>query len=705
MHIKLSRRRKRLLASIFALLMIFTIFLTSYVYISNRDKQLASTRYYGERIAVSISLAINESVSVSNTMANLFTDYGQMYLDDFGFISARQKEIIPSATGMYFTEKGVVKYAYPKENEAIIGFDMLANEEQKADAQKAIDTGRLTISGPHNLAEGGVGFIMRNPVMLDGNDFYGFAIIVLNWDMFVNNVLEKVEVTDAIYNFGVWKEGSNTLTDEYGYILRNCDHDVSKKIDIAINVPNDVWHLAIEPVEGWYSVGRVVPMFVVLTLLIVLLVFVLYRWMIGNAQRIYEIEHDELTGLLTRQAFYKRVETLINENPDKKYEIVASDIENFKMVNSVYGEAKGDEVLQYLANSYRYALENGVCARYGGDQFVCIYPAEDNPGSEVFLQIVNNIALDAPVRNLMIKYGHYSNVDMTISINEMFDRALMAAKSIKNDYSRIVENYEGQVSRTHLRNQMLETEFEDALKTEEFKVWYQPKFDVANEKLVGAEALVRWIRNDGTIIPPGVFIPLYEQDGMIVRLDEYVFRKVCDSIKHWSDIGIKAVPVSVNLSRSSLYREGVIEKYAEIVKEAGIDINMVPIELTESAELHSVQIKDLTVKLKNAGFQLHMDDFGAGFSSLASLNILPFDVIKLDKSIIDFIGDPGGEEIIRHTIQLAHFKNMQVVAEGVEKEHQLKFLKNNDCDNVQGYYYSPPKPEEDFIEFVKMYNE
>lgn len=682
--------------------MILQIMVVIVFFRTQRESQIEVARHYGESVATSIKLYLTETIDVTMTMEALYLDYHNQYLDNFSIISKRQMDSIPSVKGIYFSQNGVIKYAYPRENAFIIGFDVLADEEQKISAQKAIDTGEITISGPHNLAEGGEGFIIRNPIFDDG-EFVGFAIVVLDREYFCEEILDTVDAKSAKYDFGVWNEEIDSITDEFGYILKNCDHDVSKRLDITIDVPNSKWHLNIEPESGWISFLYVLPIILGTTIVIIILINALYRWMIGNAKRLYEIEHDELTGLLTRQAFYRRVDGLLKENPNKKYEILAADIENFKMVNSVYGEAKGDEVLKYLADCYRTEMSTGICARYGGDQFVCFYPSEDGQGVEHFLKVIKEFADNAPVRNLTVKYGHYSNIDTGISITEMFDRALLAARSIKNDYGRVVENYEGQVSRTHLRNQMLESGFEDALKAKEFKVWYQPKFDAKSERLVGAEALVRWIQNDGTVIPPGAFIPLFEQDGIIVKVDEYVFRNVCETIKKWEDSGLQPIPISVNLSRSSLYTAGVIERYVEIVKETGISTEYVPIELTESAELHSVQIKDLTEKLKNAGFKLHMDDFGAGFSSLASLNILPFDVVKLDKSIIDFIGDAGGEEIIRHIIQLSHFKKMKVVAEGVEKKDQLTFLRENECDYIQGYYYSPPKPEEDFLEFVKMY--
>ena len=202
--------------------------------------------------------------------------------------------------------------------------------------------------------------------------------------------------------------------------------------------------------------------------------------------------------------------------------------------------------------------------------------------------------------------------------------------------------------------------------------YLQPKYNTRTEQIVGAEALVRWKRPDGSIISPGEFIPLYEKNGQVL------------------------FPVSVNLSRASLYYDGMIERYVKIIEEMGILFGCVPIELTETASLYNEQIKELTEKLVETRFQLHMDDFGSGYSSMTSLNMLPFNVLKLDKSLIDFIDQERGHQVIRHTIALAHGLGMEVLAEGVEEKEQVDILKGMDCDEIQGFYYSRPLPYEEF---------
>ena len=229
-----------------------------------------------------------------------------------------------------------------------------------------------------------------------------------------------------------------------------------------------------------------------------------------------------------------------------------------------------------------------------------------------------------------------------------------------------------------------------------FYVEYQPIVTSEDGKIMGAEALVRWKRAEGTMVSPGEFIPLFEKDGLIVRLDEYVFRKVCSIQGERIRSGKKILPISVNLSRASIHYDNMICRYVKIVEENGIPFSSVPIELTETAALYNDRISKLIEKMVDAGFELHMDDFGSGYSSMTSLNQLPFDTLKLDKSLIDYIENFRWQQVIRHTISLAHSLGMKVLAEGVEKAKQVEILRSLSCDEIQGFYYARPLPWENF---------
>ena len=318
---------------------------------------------------------------------------------------------------------------------------------------------------------------------------------------------------------------------------------------------------------------------------------------------------------------------------------------------------------------------------------------------------IRGIAKAAPIRNLLLKCGVYCCENASLPVSVICNRAFLALNSIKDDMNHAVARFDDPINQRICRERDMEARFEDALQNQEFVVWYQPKFDVRTERMVGAEALVRWRKQDGTVVSPGEFIPLFERDGLIIRLDEFVFRSVCRIQKKLLAQFGSVFPISVNLSQNSLHYPGMIERYARIVAEEELEAKCVPIELTESAEQQMIQIKDLAQKMVELGFPLHMDDFGAGYSSLGNLNALPFHVLKLDKSLVDYIGNYRGNQVLQHIISLAHSLGMDILAEGVETQEQVQFLREVGCDYIQGYYYSKPLPEQTFLDNVARWHE
>lgn len=412
------------------------------------------------------------------------------------------------------------------------------------------------------------------------------------------------------------------------------------------------------------------------------------------------IEIDELTGLYTKQAFIHHAQVLLDANPNDSYDVVISEIENCKLVNSIYGEEKGDELIKHVADLTSKYSQNGISGRYGGDQIISIHKSPSKEMTIASKNMFQEFIKSSPIPNVVMKFGVYEHVDRSITVSHMCDRALLALKSIKHNYSRTIAKYNGPVSQHRLRAQTYEARFQSALQNKEFIVWYQPKYNPYTEKVIGAEALVRWEAPDG-MISPGEFMEVFESDGLIGKLDEYVFRSVCNHQKKWKELGYELIPISVNLSRYSLYASDIVARYKSIVDECGIDPKVVPIEITESAAIASLRIKPIADAFYEAGFRLHMDDFGSGRSSLNGLNVLHFDVVKLDKCLIDFIGDKNGELILIYTMALGKELGLQLVAEGVENETQLTFLKENGCDAIQGYYFSKPLPVDEFEQIVR----
>ena len=420
-----------------------------------------------------------------------------------------------------------------------------------------------------------------------------------------------------------------------------------------------------------------------------------------SAQTLTAVEYDELTGLYTRQAFFYHAKTLIRLKPEENFHLIVADVRDFKLINSSYGEKVGDQMLCYLGRAFNKNHKLGLIARYGSDQFVCMTYGNIDLSPANVKGSLAKIAADAPVPNVRVKCGIYENIDKSQPISVLCDRGFLALKSIRDNYECNVAYYTREMNEKQNQNRVLENRFEEAIRDREFVVYFQAKYDVKTDKIVGAESLVRWINKDGSMVMPGDFIPLYERDGLIVRLDEYVFREVCRFQRDTMERGEELLPVSVNLSRASIHHSGVVERYVEIVKEYGIPPSCVPIELTETATLYNEQIRKFTDMLANEGFRLHMDDFGSGYSSLIILNELPFTTLKIDKSLIDYIEQDKGKKVVQQVINLAHGLDMDVIAEGVETLGQVKLLRKMECDNIQGFYYARPQPKDVYIEMLR----
>ena len=302
------------------------------------------------------------------------------------------------------------------------------------------------------------------------------------------------------------------------------------------------------------------------------------------------IEKDELTGLYTRQAFYHHARTFTHFMTEEKFNVVILDVADFKLINGTYGTKKGNEVLVYLSNAFRYYVKNGLLTRYEGDQLLGLFHSKVKMDVERINRNINKIAEEAPIPNIRIKVGIYEDVDTNLSIPIICDRALLAEKSISKDFKTNVAFYTDELNQKQLAQRQMENDFKSAIANREFKVYYQPKYDVNTESIVGAEALVRWQKTDGTLISPGAFIPLFESDGLVVHLDEYVFENVCQFQKERMENKLEIVPISVNLSRVSIHFSDVVERYVDIVNQKQIPFECVPIELTESATLYSEKI-------------------------------------------------------------------------------------------------------------------
>ena len=290
------------------------------------------------------------------------------------------------------------------------------------------------------------------------------------------------------------------------------------------------------------------------------------------------------------------------------------------------------------------------------------------------------------------------SLDNSESLHRIYSNALIAKREIKDKMNQSYKFFDERNKKTIIDNQKIESEFLEALKNDEFEVWYQPKYDMRNKKICGAEALIRWRKQDGSLIPPDKFIPVFENNGQIIQLDEEVIKKVCKDIKEMSYLGYEIHPISINLSRLHLEHQGIVKRIEALLKEYDIDTSKIAFEITESVFLNNNdKLNNIVDELHRLGFKVEMDDYGTGISALSSISESSFDTLKLDKSFIDNIGNLKMDIIIKSTIDMAKKLNMKIIAEGIETQDQVEFLVANNCFIAQGYYFSKPISKNDYF--------
>lgn len=312
---------------------------------------------------------------------------------------------------------------------------------------------------------------------------------------------------------------------------------------------------------------------------------------------------------------------------------------------------------------------------------------------------IHRRAKELQIKGIYSRYGIYE-IQRFENLEAAYGKAQIAREQLRMQRDQHYAFYNEMNHERLEQDRQFEERFEDALAEGEFEVWYQPKYSASSEKIVGSEALVRWREKDGSIISPGRFIPLFEQNGMIAKLDEYVFRAVCRQQAEWLAKDQKIYPVSINLSRASLYYVDVVEKYKTILHEYDISPDYIQLEITESALQGMSNIQELLEQFRKLGIRILMDDFGTGYSSLATLNMQCFDTLKLDKSLIDHIGDKNGETLLYYVISMGQKLGLHITAEGVENKLQLEFLKEHHCDDIQVFLFSKPMPSEQFEQIL-----
>lgn len=454
--------------------------------------------------------------------------------------------------------------------------------------------------------------------------------------------------------------------------------------------------------ESVYTLSSII----IVTLLILILLIGLYIYLLQKKAK-EELQklayYDTLTGLPNRNSFKKEARRIL-DTASGEYAYIILNINKFKLINDVFGFAKGDRVLLHIADILRLeAGKDEVCARFDADHFhiLSIYSSQAELEKRM-LRVADKISTctlekDASSK-ISVGFGAYYIEDKLKSVSLMGDKARMALAKIKGIHSTVTYFYNNEIIKQLMEEQELEDAMQSALERGEMKLYLQPKYEIETTQMRGAEALVRWQHPRRGLIMPDSFIPLFEKNGFIIKLDMYMVEISCKKLREWQDKAWAVTPISVNQSRSCLYQPGYTQELIQILKRYDISPALIELEITERAffedELALIKVIET---LHEIGFKVAMDDFGAGYSSLNMLQDVLVDVLKIDKNFFrESINSERGKKIVSNIVSMANDLDMEVVAEGIETKEQLNFLKEIHCQSVQGYYFSKPIPIEAF---------
>ncbi|MGN0633962.1 MAG: EAL domain-containing protein [Oscillospiraceae bacterium] len=399
--------------------------------------------------------------------------------------------------------------------------------------------------------------------------------------------------------------------------------------------------------------------------------------------------------------FAELMENRLRSDTANKYAVIQFDVVKFKVINDKYGEPTGTEILNYFNDVLNvFCSENQLHTRLSADVFMILTPYSEVEDIIRFIRALEKRMSGYKGIKYEFAFGVYLVGDRNIPSRKMGDSAAIARIKIKGNALENIGFFTDNQRQEIVARKEIEDRMRSALENREFVMYLQPKYSISENIIIGSEALVRWMMPGKGMIPPNSFIPVFEQNGFIVKLDEYIWECACVELRKWIDLGFEPLPISVNVSRVHLKDHDFIGRIEALVQKYGIDKRLLELEITETID--NINSNAMVREAKEHGFTLLMDDFGSGYSSLNTLKSTPFDVLKIDRSFLNsFMESERGQKIISHTISMSKDIGLDLVAEGVETREQADFLSGCGCDAAQGFYYSKAIPVEDFEKLLR----
>jgi diguanylate cyclase (GGDEF)-like protein/PAS domain S-box-containing protein len=421
----------------------------------------------------------------------------------------------------------------------------------------------------------------------------------------------------------------------------------------------------------------------------------------------YQANHDALTGLPNRNLLADRItQSLANAHRHNlPVAVLFIDLDNFKFVNDSLGHALGDRMLIIQADRLQKCIRSGdTVARYGGDEFVVVVSNLDKSEDAAVVAHTIQKTVSRPFTIDGHEFGITCSIGISLypkdghDVDSLLKNADAAMYRAKEQSRNSFQFYTSEMNDRVVERMVIERHLRHALEMGQLEVHYQPRVELLNGRIVGVEALLRWHSPELGLVPPGRFIPLAEETGLIVSIGDWVLKTCCQQNKVWQDAGLTPLTISVNISARQLQKKDLSADIAGILRETGLKPRFLELEIVESMVMQDVESAMVIMnELKSLGIQLAMDDFGTGYSSLSYLKRFPFDKLKIDLSFVrDIMTDPESAAIARAIIAMAHNLNLRAIAEGVETIEQLEYLRLHGCDEIQGYYVSPPVTAREF---------
>ncbi len=537
----------------------------------------------------------------------------------------------------------------------------------------------------------------KSEIVITTNEF------VLSFDAFKNAIFD-----DGVTFEGVLEDFMAGNSGGISYVL-NGDRKFGEYRPLEVNN----WMLFFEISEESISksADKISSNMLTISAVTIFCAFLVIAYVIYSKNKSEEVleraaYYDELTGIPNVLKLKQHIAETLDANKDKKYVIVKLDVVNFKAINEMFGYDVGNRVIMAIADTGKTVKEKSfIQARVSNEEFMLFADAsffnDLESSSKIYEKLFKTLVPELVDHQFTFRYGRYYIEQGELDVNSIVNKVNTAHSLAKKDSSKNIWDYDEQYTKKVLRDTEIANKMHKALEMGEFKVYLQPKYNINTGKISGAEALVRWFEDNGGVVYPNEFIPLFEQNGFIVELDMYMLKNVCASIANWKEKSGYCLPVSVNFSRLHINNPNFLRDITEIVRSQGVDPSCIEIELTETTVMdNETELRVLLKEVHELGFRVSIDDFGSGYSSLGMLKNFKVDTLKLDRSFFIEIEDDEeqqrGNLVVESVIDLARCLGMTTVAEGIEDPAQVNFLKKIECDAAQGYFYARPMPTEDF---------